>query len=266
MFWGAKPQKVPTTQKCHFRYQETDYDFEALIKQTRELTMSDLDNENDRMQLLQILNIDLKNTLRNSKMTELGKIGQFYPKDQHKERIKELEEIGLTILRGFKFTLVPLNQGISLQIDVCSRVLQSRNLLEIFNGHPHEQNREEFTGATVITKYGNYRTYSIVEIDYTQDPKSTFHNEKKGVQMSYADYFKEAYGLKVSNNKQPLLKVIGRYNQVHKKDGKIEKVPEYIYLLPEFVSPTGMTDDQRAQHSTMKTIAPYTKLTPNQRI
>ena len=84
--------------------------------------------------------------------------------------------------------------------------------------------------------------------------------------MTYADYFKEAYGLKVSNNKQPLLKVIGRYNQVHEKGGKILKVPEYIYLLPEFVSPTGMTDDQKAQHSTMKTIAPYTKLTPNQRI
>ena len=91
--------------------------------------MSELDTPDNRMQLLQILNIDLKSTLRNAKMTELGKIGQFYPKDQHKERIKELEEIGLTILRGFKFTLVPLNVGISLQIDVCSRVLQSRNLL-----------------------------------------------------------------------------------------------------------------------------------------
>ena len=265
MFWGSKPQKVPTTQKCQFKFQESPYEYEALIKQTRELNMSELDSEDNRMQLLQILNIDLKSTLRNAKMTELGKIGQFYPKDEHKERIKELEEIGLTILRGFKFTLVPLNQGISLQIDVCSRVLQSRNLLEIFNGHPYDQNKADFTGATIITKYGNYRTYSIEEIDYNQSPLSTFHNEKKGAQMSYADYFKEAYGLKVSNNKQPLLKVIGRYNQIH-KGGKIEKVPEYIYLLPEFVSPTGMTDDQRAQHSTMKTIAPYTKLTPNQRI
>lgn len=84
--------------------------------------------------------------------------------------------------------------------------------------------------------------------------------------MTYQDYYKEAYGLKVSNTKQPLLRVIGRYNQVHKKNGQIEKVPEYIYLLPEFVSPTGMTDQQRAEHTTMKAIAPYTKLTPNQRI
>lgn len=41
--------------------------------------------------------------------------------------------------------------------------------------------------------------------------------------------------------------------------------PEYIYLIPEFVSQTGMTDNQKANHSTMKAISPYTKLTPNQR-
>lgn len=118
-------------------------------------------------------------------MTELGKVGQFYPKDQHLERIKELEQIGLTILRGFKFTLVPLNTGISLQIDVCSRVLQSKNLLEIFNGHPVADNHRDFTDKTIITKYGTYRTYSIVEIDYSLSPLSKFHNEKKGVSMTY---------------------------------------------------------------------------------
>lgn len=88
MFWGTKSSKVPTTQKCVFRFQETDFSYEALIKQTRELNMSDLDSPENRMQLLQILNIDLKSTLRNAKMTELGKVGQFYPKDQHKERIQ----------------------------------------------------------------------------------------------------------------------------------------------------------------------------------
>ena len=265
MFWGTKLLKVPTTKKVQFKFADTDYNFESLIKNTRELDLSELDVEETRAQYLQILNIDLKNTMKNSNMTELGKMGQFYPKDQHKERIPVLEDIGLTILRGFKFTLVPLNTGISLQIDVCSRVLQSKNLLEIFNGHPYGDNIANYTGQTIITKYGTYRTYSIEKIDYDLNPLSKFHNEKKGVQMSYQDYFKEAYGLKVSNTKQPLLKVVGRYNQVH-ENGKIKKVPEYIYLIPEFVSPTGMTDDQRSRHETMKTIAPWTKLSPNERI
>lgn len=217
------------------------------------------------MVLLQILNVDLKSTLKNQNMNELGKQGQYYPKNQHENNPPDLQDIGLNILRGFKFTLVPLKTGVSLQIDVCSRVLQSKNLLEIFNGHPHEENRAEFTGATILTKYGTYRTFSIEEIDYSLSPLSKFHNEKKGVEMTYETYFKEAYGLKVSNTRQPLLKVVGRYNQVH-KNGKIEKIPEYIYLIPEFVSPTGMTDSQRAQHTTMKAIAPYTKLTPYERI
>lgn len=91
MFWGLKASKVPTTQKCKFQYQDTEYQFQAIIRQTRELNIPDLDTEEYRQQLLQILNIDLKNTLRNSKMTELGKVGQFYPKDQHLERIPELE-------------------------------------------------------------------------------------------------------------------------------------------------------------------------------
>lgn len=84
--------------------------------------------------------------------------------------------------------------------------------------------------------------------------------------MTYEDYYKEAYGLSVRNNKQPLLKVVGRYRREINKEGKLVETPEYIYLLPEFVSPTGMTDEQRANHQTMKAISPYTKLTPNERI
>ena len=69
----------------------------------------------------------------------------------------------------------------------------------------------------------------------------------------------------MSNKKQPLLKVVGRYNQIH-KEGKIERVPEYIYLIPEFVSTTGLTDSQKERYETMQIIAPYTKLTPQQRM
>jgi len=36
-------------------------------------------------------------------------------------------------------------------------------------------------------------------------------------------------------------------------------------LVPELVSLTGMSDEDRANHSAMKEIAPYTKLEPKQR-
>ena len=138
MFWGQKESKVATTKDVQFDEGEggekISHKFEALIKLTRPIDLRELDTEENRAQLLQILNIDLKNCLKGAKMMELGKNGQFYPKDQHKEEIPELRQIGLTILRGFKLTLIPLRSGLSLQIDVCSRVLQSRNLLEFIDG------------------------------------------------------------------------------------------------------------------------------------
>lgn len=38
------------------------------------------------------------------------------------------------------------------------------------------------------------------------------------------------------------------------------------YLLPEFVSLTGMSDEQRADYKTMKEIAPFTKLKAHERM
>ena len=73
-------------------------------------------------------------------------------------------------------------------------------------------------------------------------PKHEFHNSKKGCPMTYEEYYQENYGIKVTKrNEGPLLKVVGRYDQIL-KNGKVEKSPEYIYLIPEFVSLTGMTE------------------------
>ena len=44
------------------------------------------------------------------------------------------------------------------------------------------------------------------------------------------------------------------------------EVPEYVYLIPELVSPTGMTDEQRSDHNTMRALAPFTKLEPTDRM
>ena len=97
------------------------------------------------------------------------------------------------------------------------------------------------------------------------NPKSTFHNEKIGASMTYEEYYQKVHMLKVGNNRQPLLKVVGRIKK-EIKHGKVVETPEYIYLIPEFVSPTGMTDDQRAQYNIMKLLAPFTKLSPEERV
>ena len=86
---------------------------------------------------------------------------------------------------------MPLNNNIRLQIDICSRVLQNRNLLEFLN----ESKGNEFVGKMIITNYGRCRTYTIKEIDYGKSPKSTFLHEREGDYKNYIDYYNEMYGI-----------------------------------------------------------------------
>ena len=118
-------------------------------------------------------------------------------------------------------------------------------------------------GATVITRYGNYRTHKIEQIDFNLSPLSEF--ECKGTKINFKDYFRKAYGAEILDMKQPLIKVQSKIKRFIGKDQKINEDREYIYLVPELVSMTGMRDDQRANHESMKALAPFTKLSPDDR-
>ena len=69
----------------------------------------------------------------------------------------------------------------------------------------------------------------------------------------------KCYGIKTLNLKQPLLYALRNIDKVM-KDGQLVEKPNFVYLAPELVSLTGMSDEDRANHNAMKEIAPYTKL------
>jgi len=104
------------------------------------LNLKDLDDEKTRPILIQILNVSLKNMLTSVGLTELGRQSQYFQREF--EESAELDSKGLSVLKGFRFTLASLNCGLLLQVDVCSRVLQSDNLLEVFNGYSPEKLNE----------------------------------------------------------------------------------------------------------------------------
>lgn len=262
ILWGSLELKIPTTLECQYSEENKA---EAIVKLTKQLELMDLNSNEHRPTYLQILNSSLKNLLKENKFTDLGKPGQYY--EDEFDGNEQLDNMGLKVLKGFRFTLSNLNSGLYLQVDVCSRVLQRKNLLEIFNGKALDENKSKFEGATVVTNYGTFRTYKIEKIDQTKSPLSTFSNEKKGAEMTYLDYYKEAYGVTIKNTKQPLLLAIKSIKKELQPGGKkVIEVPEYVYLVPELVSPTGMTDDQRQDHNTMKALAPFTKLEPTERM
>ncbi len=95
-------------------------------------------------------------------------------------------------------------------------------------------------------------------------PKSKFYSDQEAGQVSYEQYYAKAYGFKALNAKQPLIYTIRNYERKI-ENGKMVEKPIYVYLIPELVSLTGMSDEDRANHSAMKEIAPWTKLEPKQR-
>ena len=118
----------------------------------------------------------------------------------------------------------------------------------------------------MITTYGKRRTYRIEDIDYKLTPRSKFYHNKRAGEVTFADYYEECYGLKVSTMKQPLILTTIRVEKRLTKEGKLEKNEIKGYLIPEFIALTGMSDKQRQDHYVMKAIAPFTKLTPEERM
>lgn len=50
------------------------------------------------------------------------------------------------------------------------------------------------------------------------------------------------------------------------KDKKIEKIPHYVYLVPELLNITGLTEDQKKDYGLMYNIATKTKLSCEKRM
>ncbi len=108
----------------------------------------------------QIFNNRVKQVLREKDMDELTR-GKYFDKKEI-----DVKEVGLSIIRGFKVTLCTLKSGMFLQIDVCSRVFRSNNLLEELTTKKSRDFAESLVGTTVITTYGRRRTYKICKICY----------------------------------------------------------------------------------------------------
>ena len=71
----------------------------------------------------------------------------------------------------------------------------------------------------VGTRYGNFKTYRIDDIDFRKNPNSFFfiNDNRKGKKpgdkvrkkkITYKEYFKYAYGITIYNDKQPLIKIL----------------------------------------------------------
>ena len=86
-------------------------------------------------------------------------------------------------------------------------------------------------GSTVLTRYNN-KTYRVSDIDWDQNPLSTFPT--KNGPMSFVDYYKTKYGKLINDLEQPLL--VSKANARNIRAGQAE----FILLIPELCDATGM--------------------------
>ena len=158
--------------------------------------------------IIQMANSKIKGTLRNHlDMYELGR-GTYFNK-----KIYEVNNVDLDVRRGFKMTICSVNKELLLQVDMCTRVTRSNTMAYELEGKTSQSAQKEFFEATVITRYGKIRTYKVVEINYDLNPNSTFYSDEEVGQLSYLEYYKKKYGVKITNFKQPLIKVIRNYER-----------------------------------------------------
>ena len=90
-----------------------------------------------------------------------------------------------------------------------------------------------FKGSTLITQYGNYRSYKIGDIDFDRTVENTTFNieEKDGTQntISIKDYYESKYKIVFKYDDQPLFI----------EENKNEKNSKLKYLIPELLYITG---------------------------
>lgn len=117
---------------------------------------------------------------------------------------------------------------------------------------------KDIIGSIVLTDYNN-RTYRIDDIDWNQSPMAKF-SKADGTEISYVEYYKQRYGINITERKQPLLVSRAKKNELR------AGMAEILYLVPELCRMTGLTENERNNMNMMRELAKYTRLNPAGRI
>lgn len=209
MVWGRKEMKTVLTCKAEFTRNEQKLTYEVLVKPVKRLSLETFMSENieNLPSIIQVLNINAKQRLRQDGMVELTP-GSYYERESINNNKVEGK---LNVWRGFDITVATYNKKIYLQVDPCSRVLRQDSFFQTLDDERRRISLEEinakYKGSPVLRRYGTPKIYKIYEIDYKQSPKNTFYFTKEGKDVSYIYYFKKEYGVTIKNENQPLIKV-----------------------------------------------------------
>ncbi|KAM9748719.1 piwi-like protein 1 isoform 6-T8 [Dama dama] len=138
--------------------------------------------------------------------------------------------------------------------DLIGRLLKIMNLQQIGRNYYNPSDPIDIPNH----RYNN-KTYRVDDIDWDQNPKSTF-KKADGSEVSFLEYYRKQYNQEITDLKQPVL-----VSQPKRRRGPGGTLPGPAMLIPELCYLTGLTDKMRNDFNVMKDLAVHTRLTPEQR-
>ncbi|KAF5274802.1 hypothetical protein FQR65_LT00385 [Abscondita terminalis] len=208
---------------------------------------------------LQLFNIIMRKCLGHLKLQLVGR--NFF---DAMAKIS-VHEHKMELWPGYVTSIRQHERDILMCVEITHKIMRQDTVLQLLSACAQEDRanykrlfQSRIIGSVILTEYNN-RTYHIDDVDFQSTPASTF-NKKDGSSISYAQYFKDRYNLRISAMDQPML--ISRAKQREIRAG----MAETIYLVPELCRMTGLTDAQRANFQLMRALAEHTRVGPDLRI
>ncbi|XP_063230017.1 piwi-like protein Siwi [Bacillus rossius redtenbacheri] len=210
-------------------------------------------------QYLQVFNILMRKCLRALK---LQLVGRNYFDAQAKVAVNEYK---LELWPGYVTSIRQHEQSILMCAEITHKVMRQDTALGLLQECLARSNREykelfmkAITGSIVLTDYNN-RTYRIDDVDWQATPATPFEYGQ-GQQITFMDYYKQKYNIRITEPTQPLL--VSRAKMRERRAG----MSETIQLVPELCRLTGLTDDMRGNFHLMRALAEHTRIGPEARI
>ena len=236
-----------------------------LDRKHKELTPADLEKTDDKIlrnNLTRFLNSFIKSTLKKLNYGTWGRQLRYY----HMSNYSYLENHNLFVYQGYLSSIGVYESGLRMMIDYSTRIIRDNDMWTEFKDSenfslPEEHQKEFFVGKTVVANYGNYRMYKIHDVAFKKNLLSPFPNKEF---KNYAEYFKKRYPtIKDFYYKKQFLLVHKRRLPDRNEQGEVQY--EKVYLVPELLSPTGLTDEMRGDFKLMKEVATNTSIRPSKR-
>ena len=249
-------------QKKQFVFTEHP-EFVVILKLTNDNIGNDklVANENCRVPVLRCLNTYVKQMMKNLRMVEFGRQKKYY--NVEKDIKLDLEGVKISLFKGFKTAFEVYASGPRLVVNYVCRVVREKTVLQEFNEQSGNFSDKEtaalelIVGKTAITTYGNHRPYVIDGVDFKKKATDAFPDKKF---KNFIDYFQTKYKVNITAKDQFMLYSINKVRQPDKSF-----IEETIWLLPELLRPTGLTDQMRKNFKMMQILSRETIRGPSDR-